>query len=963
MKYLFFLLLMVVAGFQLNAQQQQPCGVDEIIREQIGKPEYELWHKEFEKTIQHIIKENRGKNGSRNIITIPVVVHVLYCDAVPEANILNERIVSQLEVLNQDYNKLNPRIETTHPFYKSNAAADFDIQFCLASRNPDGGPTTGIIRKKVPNCNFIGDLSGKWLTELEGSKQWDPLHYLNLYVVPEIDGSTIGLNLVPGSTNEFIKDGPVIEYIAFGIGSELPTFNLGVAASHEIGHWMSLIHTFGVNPCSSDEVDDTPVQAGAQFNCPQGEVEGCTFNGILESGTGLRNVRITDDNNILFGTQNSGFRYKFGNFPSELFLQDYQIRDIEIDQSGLIWIAAGKEGALATAGGVYIFEPTTNQSSLVENNFFSNSDGLNSRFVNDISIDENNDAWIANGQSLTAGNTDQGDAGLITVPFYIPQATACYPQIATDIRFLISHRDKINQVTYFGVDKSCNNGCDNPYIIKLQNGVCTNLILDDIVAEFGNNFLIRGITTDDQGRVWVGFNSGIGIKVFDNNSTFTWRINPNNSTAFSVGEAVNRNTMFTLNNNDIYVGAGNGLIVFHADSLQNAGDESTPELFTKVIPTALHPSITSNSVTGVDVRGDRLVFCTATQLIDAYRPYKHGTMTNNIMNYNKDECIALLTEGQKERALALFDPVNGFRKEMLSSDGCSAPTCGCPVTYLAKATGITKNKATINWDANTCASTFKVFYKDLITNIEKVVTVNAPAISTTLTGLVPGHDYEVQLKTFCSGNTPANSIKSNIIKFLTISSCEAPSNLQAIFTAANKLVVNWESVSGAVQYRIQYKKAGTDNWQTVAVNSSACCSKNIIDQTFEVGVAYQVRIRTKCTSNTFSPFSSEITVNNINRMDELVADEETDPILENPITIYPNPNKGRFNLYAEHWNYSTCNVVITDIVGKLLYYQNVSVEEGIIDREVVLDHNLPSGVYLIKLYEGHDMRHGKIVIQ
>lgn len=42
--------------------------------------------------------------------------------------------------------------------------------------------------------------------------------------------------------------------------------------------------------------------------------------------------------------------------------------------------------------------------------------------------------------------------------------------------------------------------------------------------------------------------------------------------------------------------------------------------------------------------------------------------------------------------------------------------------------------------------------------------------------------------------------------------------------------------------------------------------------------------------------------------------------------------------------------------------QQPCVEEGIIDREIVLDHNLPSGVYLIKLYEGQDMRHGKVVI-
>ncbi len=55
-------------------------------------------------------------------------------------------------------------------------------------------------------------------------------------------------------------------------------------------------------------------------------------------------------------------------------------------------------------------------------------------------------------------------------------------------------------------------------------------------------------------------------------------------------------------------------------------------------------------------------FRTETQLIYVYRPNTHGTMTNNILNYNKCECITLFTHSQKERARVLVDPVTGLRK-------------------------------------------------------------------------------------------------------------------------------------------------------------------------------------------------------------------------------------------------------------------------------------------------------------
>ncbi|MBI4402556.1 MAG: zinc metalloprotease [Deltaproteobacteria bacterium] len=76
-----------------------------------------------------------------------------------------------------------------------------------------------------------------------------------------------------------VNDGVVIHHATLPGGS-LPPLNLGATATHEVGHWLGLYHTFeGGCAAVNDGVDDTPAEDKASTSCIQ-QVDSCPLPGL-----------------------------------------------------------------------------------------------------------------------------------------------------------------------------------------------------------------------------------------------------------------------------------------------------------------------------------------------------------------------------------------------------------------------------------------------------------------------------------------------------------------------------------------------------------------------------------------------------------------------------------------------------------------------------------------------------------
>ena len=294
---LFFLLTATLGFAQTNEQCASHLRHDHLMQ---SDPNYAQQIQINEAHIQSVIQNQLNNNGSQlsttGVLTLPVVVHVIHTGQAVGvgANISAAQIQSGIDMLNDRFRK-------TPGTHGDAGGVDTEIEFCLATRDPNCNATSGIVRV---NGSSVTDYAAEGITAGQGSgadeidvknlSRWPNTDYINIWVVTEIEDNNGGFGIqgyayFPGASSAV--DGVVILHTAMGnIGTVNSFNNLGRTLTHEMGHLLNLYHTFEgdnggtqcptlTNGCGSgdgDCISDTDPHIRSSSNCPTTSTNTCT---------------------------------------------------------------------------------------------------------------------------------------------------------------------------------------------------------------------------------------------------------------------------------------------------------------------------------------------------------------------------------------------------------------------------------------------------------------------------------------------------------------------------------------------------------------------------------------------------------------------------------------------------------------------------------------------------------------
>jgi len=200
-----------------------------------------------------------GGRASLPSTTVDVYVHVIERDS-GSGGVSKSRIKKQISALNKAYAGKTSSASTKTPF-------TFKLKDIDHTRN------SGWYHWGAPTDTSVGDdVTPKTALHRGGPDD------LNLYLA-DLDDDLLGYATFPSDTT-LARDGVVVLNASLPGGSATD-YNKGDTATHEVGHWLGLLHTFE-NGCArpGDEVDDTPYQAdGANvFSCSS-KLDTCASKG------------------------------------------------------------------------------------------------------------------------------------------------------------------------------------------------------------------------------------------------------------------------------------------------------------------------------------------------------------------------------------------------------------------------------------------------------------------------------------------------------------------------------------------------------------------------------------------------------------------------------------------------------------------------------------------------------------
>ncbi len=319
MRFYVTLLSLFISLFANTAlAQDDRCSSDQVQAALLEDSTYARSYFAFEAALSEMSNTTMRSSDTH---VLPVVVHIMHAGAPAGtgSNVSDSQVLSAIDALNAD-------------FRGEFGGSDIDIEFVLAVRDPEGNPTTGILRtdvsETIPSFSSTGMVTTSNLDpaaemNIKNLSHWPGSDYVNVWVLHKLNGGTSPLGFAYLPPTSGTHDGVVLHHQVFGVGAEfdlLNNFDLNRTLTHEVGHYLSLLHTFNnTNSCADesnclsqgDRVCDTPPTTGSigcsAMSCPETMVENfmdysnddCMDAFTEGQRTRMRNALVSHRNSLL----------------------------------------------------------------------------------------------------------------------------------------------------------------------------------------------------------------------------------------------------------------------------------------------------------------------------------------------------------------------------------------------------------------------------------------------------------------------------------------------------------------------------------------------------------------------------------------------------------------------------------------------------------------------------------------
>ena len=966
MKKLFTLVFTVLSCITVQSQNRS-CGtmqhLDEIRQ---NDPKVDMRMQSENTAIKNWISNN--SKSTPTILTIPVVVHVIYKTS--SQNISTAQILSQIDILNEDFRKNNSDASSV-PSAFAGVAADSEIEFCLAVRDPSGNVTTGITRTSTTTSSFSGYTSMKYSSS-GGQDAWNTSNYLNIWVC-NLSSGLLGFATFPGGNSS--TDGVVCDYAYFGnTGTATYPYHLGRTATHEVGHWLNLYHIWGDSYCGNDQVSDTPKHEESNYGCPSfPHASSC-------SGTGSNGEMFMN----YMDYTNDACMYMFSTG------QKNRMRAT---------LAGSRSSLLSSNGCTAVFTPFTLSATV--KNVSCNSANIG------VSNDGNINLSVTGGTapytySWSNGATTQDISNLIAGSYSI-SVTDAVGQVETAYYTVLS--PSTISVTYTVTSTSAPGVSDGAVNVNVSGGTTP------LSYYWDNSASGYSATTQDLSNVLAGT---YAYYVIDDNGCYELYsivVPEGQLVPLAVTDNVSNISCFGYNDGAIDLTVSGGATPYsfswsngastedlsgltsgtYSVTITDAQSQTFSAAYTVSEPSQLTATYTVSDVTTAG-GNDGAIDLSPTGGVSPYNFYwSTGQNTEDLSNLiagtydvwlvDANMCYMNVVVNVNEMISGCTDPTAGnYDASATVDDGsCTSPPFACakPVPTGIYIDEIIQVQAKIHWDDMSSATCMALKY---YVNVREVGTTSwswrvaqdaglcnqgLPTTSKVMIYLTAATDYEYRVKAFYC-NTTGSSAWSPMGYFTTADECPNVTNLIATpGPQTNRVIFSWDAPSAYEFVRIKLRVDSISSpqgydWVQAGGFGVNYPALSVSKWGLVAGETYRGQARTWCNP-AGGLYRSDNWTSLIWWTQPASVRLEGGAAINN-LDVYPNPSRDIFNISFTSEQVQNLKVRILNVIGEVLVTESLEQFIGEYTKQINLKE-YSKGIYFLEIKTDAGIINKKLILQ